>query len=119
MDGKKFNIPAAKPRVLIVPLDWGLGHATRCIPIIHELLKNDCEVLIAAEKATKTLLQKEFPQLEFLPLKGYDIKYSAQKIWLPLKLLVQFPKLISTIYAERQWLEKAIQKYKIDVVISD
>ena len=36
-------------RVLIAPLDWGLGHATRCIPIIHALLANGYEVVIAAD----------------------------------------------------------------------
>ena len=55
-------------RVLLTPLDWGLGHATRCIPIITELLINKCEVFIAAESATYYLLKNEFPTTNFLLL---------------------------------------------------
>ena len=96
-----------------------MGHATRCIPIINELLLNSCEVLIAAEGATAELLRSEFPRLEFLPIMGYRMRYSRKKIFLPFKLFVQFPKIIYTIYSEHQWLKKAIKKYKITAVISD
>ena len=91
MSGDNFNISASKKRVLVAPLEWGLGHATRCIPIIRELLTYDCEVLIGAEAAARTLLEKEFPQLQFLQLKGYRMRYSRNAYWLPLKLLLQFP----------------------------
>ena len=39
------------PKVLVVPLDWGLGHATRCIPVIYELLRQNAEVWLAGEGA--------------------------------------------------------------------
>jgi len=66
--GKKFNIGLPKPKILIAPLDWGLGHATRCIPIINELIRQDCEVIIAAERAPLFLLKKEFPTVIFVRL---------------------------------------------------
>ena len=105
--------------MLISPLDWGLGHATRCIPIIKELLINDCEVLIAASGVQAVLLKEEFPGLIFLDIKGYDITYSRNKKWLPFKLFGQVPGIFSTIRYEHRWLIKTIQEYKIDVVISD
>jgi len=119
MDEEKINIPAGKSRILIAPLDWGLGHATRCIPIINELLANNCEVLVAAENGTKSLLQKEFPQLVFLPLAGYRIKYSYQRSLFPLKILLQSPGLIYSICKEHHWLKKTVKTYNIDAVISD
>ena len=119
MKGENFNIPGNKLRVLVAPLDWGLGHATRCIPIIFHLLQQNCEVILAAEGAGRTLLQKEFPNLIFVDLKGYRIKYSRTKFWLPLKLMMQFPKLIYSIYAENRWLKKTIFDFNIDAVISD
>ena len=119
MKDKNFNISGPKIRVLVAPLDWGLGHTTRCIPIISELLKQDCEVLIGAEGHSKALLEQEFPQLTFLALKGYNMLYSRNQFWLPLKLLLQFPKLISRIYYEKRWLKKTIQLNRIDLVISD
>ena len=42
--------------ILIAPLDWGLGHATRCIPVIRELLQSSCKVIIATEGSQEKLL---------------------------------------------------------------
>lgn len=119
MSGDNFNIFIPKKRVLVAPLEWGLGHATRCIPLITTLLELNCEVLIAAEGAARALLEKEFPQLSFLPLRGYRMHYSRKAYWLPAKLFFQFPKMISSIRNERRWLKKAIPEHKIDAVISD
>jgi uncharacterized protein (TIGR00661 family) len=119
MKFEKFNISNNPKKVLIAPLDWGLGHATRCIPIIYELLQLNCEVIIAADGKTKNLLQKEFPKLIFLTLRGYKVRYSRFKLWLPLTLFVQIPKILATIYYEHSWLKKTIQQYNIDAVISD
>ena len=114
-----FNIPHNKPRVLVAPLDWGLGHATRCIPIIFKLVQQNCEVIVAAEGDVKILLQKEFPNLIFFDLRGYRMQYCRNKFWLPAKLLLQFPKLIYRIHRERRWLKKIVREYKIDAVITD
>ncbi len=116
---ENFNIPGNKPRVLVAPLDWGLGHTTRCIPIIFKLLQQNCEVIVAAEAAGKILLQKEFPELIFIDLEGYRMQYSKNKFWLPFKLLLQFPKLLQRVYAERRCLKKIVVQYRIDAVISD
>jgi len=119
MKFENINKRMDKNRVLIAPLDWGLGHATRCIPIIYELLALNVEVIIAASGKTKILLQKEFPGLVFIQLKGYNIIYSRAIFWFPLKIFVQFPKIIWRIYSEHLWLKKIINKYHIDAVISD
>jgi uncharacterized protein (TIGR00661 family) len=108
-----------KKKVLVAPLDWGLGHATRCIPIIYALLQQDMEVIIAADGKIETLLKKAFPGYSFVFLKGYNIKYSKAKFWLPFKLLIQLPKIVWRIYAENRWLKRIIKAYKIDAVISD
>lgn len=115
-----INKPHTKKRVLIAPLDWGLGHATRCIPVIKALLRQqDCEVIIAAEKAGAALLQKEFPELETLPLAGYRISYSKKRSFFFLKMMMQFPKVKRAIRQEHVWLDKIINEQKIDLVISD
>ncbi len=106
-------------KLLIAPLDWGLGHATRIIPLIKCLLAESCEVIIAAGGEIGQLLQKEFPELTFLPLKGYKIKYTNQKKWLPLKITLQSPGILFSIIREHQWLKKVVKKYAINAVISD
>lgn len=116
---KDFNKTYVEPLILVAPLNWGLGHATRCIPIIKELLAEDCKVIIAADGAIEKLLKNEFPALTFLSLQGYDIKYSRNKFWLPFKMAFQVPKIFWAINKEHQWLKKAVKQYKIDAVISD
>lgn len=117
--GKKFNIPNHKPHVLLAPLDWGLGHTTRCIPIISTLIQQNCVVFVAAERQQKIVLQKEFTDLRYIDLKGYRVKYSRYKYWMPVILLLQLPKIMYRIYAENRWLKKAIEANQIDAVIAD
>jgi uncharacterized protein (TIGR00661 family) len=108
-----------KKKVLVAPLDWGLGHATRCVPIITELLSKNFEVFIAAEKAGAVLLQKEFPLVKMIPLQGYRILYSKNKKGFFWKILTQVPKILRAIKFENNWLAKISEQYKIDIVISD
>ncbi|RYZ29530.1 MAG: glycosyl transferase family 28 [Chitinophagaceae bacterium] len=110
---------AASPKVLVAPLDWGLGHATRCIPIIRELINQGCEVILAGEGKAKALLQLEFPALSFLDLPGYRIEYASSGWGLAFKIVAQIPKLLSAIKEEQAWLEKIVEEEKIDAVISD
>lgn len=104
---------------MVAPLDWGLGHATRCIPVIRALLHAGYEVILAGEGAQANLLQTEFPSLPCLPLAGYKVRYSKNPALLPLSLLGQFPRLRRIIRQENEWLQRAITEYGIDLVISD
>ncbi len=114
-----MNRPAISLKILVAPLDWGLGHATRCIPLIRELLAQGCTVLLAADGAVKTLLEKEFPQLPVLPLPGYAIEYAASGWELPLKIVAQIPKLLAAIKKEEEWLKEITETEGLDAVISD
>ncbi len=111
----KFNIST----ILIAPLDWGLGHATRCIPIIRTLKDAGFNVTVAVCEKQKILLQQEFTDLKYLDLFGYDIQYSTKKWFFPFKILFQIPKILRKINQEHQWLNSIIEKEGIDVVISD
>lgn len=121
MDKKKVeNIKInVKKTVLVAPLDWGLGHATRCIPIIYGLVKEGHKVLVAAEGPIKILLEQEFQDIEYLPLKGYRINYNKTQSSFSRKIMLQAPKILKAISFERRWLNEIIKKYKIDIVISD
>ncbi len=86
-----------KKTILIAPLDWGLGHAARCIPIIKELQHYPFRIIIAGEGAVAAMLKQEFPELEIIPLPGYKIKYSKNKRRFLLKLLIQFPGVLYSV----------------------
>ena len=61
-----FRLMNSKKRILVAPLNWGLGHATRCIPIINVLLQHNFNVIISANGRSFHLLKDEFPDLKFV-----------------------------------------------------
>ena len=119
MDQEKKGNPLRKIRILLAPLDWGLGHATRCIPVIKKLKENGCEVFLAGEGLQKELLAQEFPEIPIIDLQGYRIDYGKSKIGLLLSIFRQTWQIISTIKKENAWLKEVVKKYEIDAVISD
>lgn len=112
---QKFNIR----KVLVAPLDWGLGHATRCIPLIKALQQAGMEVVLAASGPQASLLTTEFPELTCLPLEGYRIRYSKHSNWFAARLLQQVPRLLQVIRKEQQWLQQIVKDHQIDLVLSD
>ena len=108
-----------KKRILVAPLNWGLGHATRCIPIIKALTHHGFEPIIASDGAALALLQKEFPLLSSIELPAYNITYAKNAIHFKLKLLKDSPKLLNAIHAEKNATEEIIETHHIQGIISD
>jgi len=103
-------------RIIVAPLYWGLGHATRCIPIINSLLV-DNTVAIASDGAALTLLQKEFPDLESFELPSYNIRYTFDSMIA--NMIIQGPGGLTTIKKENKRANQIAQEWKADVLISD
>ncbi len=116
---KDLPAKARKFRVLIAPLDWGLGHTTRCIPLAHCFIKAGVTVVFAASQQQKIVLQQEFPECEFLHLDGYDIQYSKTAGGLVWKLASQLRPIKKRIAAEHQWLLQQTKEQSFDAIISD
>lgn len=112
MNGQK------KTRVLLAPLDWGLGHTTRCIPLIRYLREKGCEVVLACSGAPASLLTGEFPGIELKPLDGYNIRYSSGSSMFS-SILLQLPNIFNKIKKEHQWLKDLLKKEEFDLIISD
>ena len=103
--------------ILVAPLNWGLGHTTRCIPIIRCLLKRKVNVLLASDGAALQLLQKEFPQLPSFPLPGYNVRYPYESM--TLNMLLQLPKIQRAINQEYKVIQKLVATHHIQIIISD
>jgi len=114
-----FNTNPQKPIVLLSPLDWGLGHTTRCIPIIHELLFLGCTVIIACNSMQKALLIREFPRLQYVHMAGYNLKYGKKRWGTIVRILLQTPKILIKINNEKRWLNIFLKSQSIDCIISD
>lgn len=103
--------------IFISALDWGLGHATRCVPVIRELKENN-KIIIGVTPLTKIIFDEEFPDLQKIEVPAYNITYSTLfPLWF--KLFLSAPRLFLIIKKEKAFLEKIIDEYKIEVVISD
>ena len=79
--------------ILVAPLNWGLGHATRCIPIINALLSQNYKVTIASDGDALRLLKKEFPKLSFVSLPSYKIEYAEKGKNFKRKLISNLPSI--------------------------
>jgi len=108
-----------RPSICISPIDWGLGHATRCITLIKGFEKLGYQVYIATEGYHEAILREALPNAHFLPLRGYRIRYAKWGFNLPIVLLFQLPKIIYSIIHEHNWLKKAQAQYEFNLIVSD
>ncbi len=114
-------MPIQQPKnILVAPLDWGSGHTTRCIPIIHYLLQLGQNPVVAGNAAQLSLIEDAFPSgLHTIELPGYNITYSAWNKWMQMGLVSQLPGILRSIKQEHEWLEKKAAELKLDGIISD
>lgn len=108
-----------RKKILVAPLNWGLGHATRCIPIIGGLLSRNFQPILAGDGMSLDLLRKEFPDLKSYVLPGIEIHYPSQGNLFRLRLLSQTPKLLSNISKERKRVEEIHEIEGLCGIISD
>ena len=106
-------------RILIAPLNWGLGHATRCIPIINALKTNGFEPVVGSDGDALSLLKKEFPDLNFIKLPSYNITYPKKGTNLKFKLIVNTPKILNATKLENEIVQRLVDKNEINGIISD
>ena len=104
--------------ILICPLEWGLGHAARMIPLAVRLRDKNYNVIIGAGKEHQALFQNEIPGIMCIDFPGFKPEYSK---YLPqyLSLLFKIPLLIYHIISEHKRLKTIIRDHKIDIVLSD
>lgn len=104
-------------RILVTPMDWGLGHASRCVPLVRELTRQGAEVVLASSGPALDLLRRYFPQLPAEPLPAYGIRYPSENmIW---NIARQLPRIGRTVRAEHRAVRRLVRKYEVDCIISD
>lgn len=114
------NIPdKEKPLLLFAPLDWGLGHTTRSIPLIRELKERGLNVVVACDSMQKRILEQEIPQLRTIPLDGYNIQYGKNGFTTRFHLLWQTNKILTKIKSENRWLKRFMAENPVAAIVSD
>lgn len=104
--------------ILICPLEWGLGHATRMIHLARRLKEMNNDIFIASGEEHLSFFRNESAGFTYINFPGFKPGYSR---FLPqyLALLLKTPQLLYYIILEHFRLKKIIRKYSIDIVISD
>ena len=104
--------------VLVCPLDWGIGHATRCVPLIRSLKEGNNRVLLGCSGRSRAFLEVEFPELEIIDLPSYNIRYNKSGS-LFFTLFMQVPHILTVLLSEHRLLKKLVIDKKINLIISD
>ncbi len=104
-------------RILIAPLNWGLGHATRSAKLI-EILKQENEVIIASDGAALLWLKNEFPELKSIELPELKMKYS-KRFGAAAGILFRLPHFLNSIKKDYKETKKLVNTYSLDLIISD
>lgn len=107
----------SKKRVLLAPLNWGLGHVTRSAPLIRALERNGVEVVLASDGDALHLLRAEFPHLAVEALPSYKIRYAGANM--VRNIAVQLPRILYAVRAEYSATAQLVRKYQLDGIISD
>ncbi len=104
-------------RVLVCPLNWGLGHATRCIPIIRSLQQQGTPTAIASDGRSLRLLQKNFPDLPAFELPGYGISYPTANM--AFNIFFKSPRILAAILREKYYIRQIMQEWPFTHLLSD
>ena len=100
-------------------MNWGLGHASRCIPLVEALLKEEFEPVLAGDGESLNLLTSEFPQLRTYDLPAYGIRYAKSPELFKLKLLSQAGRIRKVVSMEHKKVQEIVRKEKASGIISD
>ncbi|MDP4239347.1 MAG: glycosyltransferase [Bacteroidota bacterium] len=105
-------------KILVCPLNWGLGHATRCVPIIRRLIAEGHEVVLVSDGYPLEFLRQEFPSLRIIEYPSYPVCYARGKSQVG-AMLFNLPNILKGILREHNWLDNLLHAEHFDQVISD
>jgi len=103
--------------ILLTALNWGIGHAARCVPLIGALTEIGAKLLIGADGKARVFLQKEFPNIEIFEMPNNEIRYGKRGV--AAALLPQLPAFFKQINADQKWVKEIANRHSIDLIISD
>ncbi|MEY4913153.1 MAG: hypothetical protein RL025_980 [Bacteroidota bacterium] len=109
-------IKAGKRRILFVPLDWGLGHATRLVPLIEEAVRCGDEVWIGGNGRSGAWLKVRFPDLPFEVAPAWTLQHHKHLAWDFLGNLFSFGR---GLRADRRWANQTAERLGLTHLVSD
>ncbi len=115
MNPKEIN----NQRIIISPLNWGMGHLSRCIPLIEQLLQQENTCFLAADLQHLRIAKQYFGnRIEYIPLNPYPFKFSTKGFSMSNIFLESIP-LWRNYIQENKTLDHLVNELEISLVISD
>lgn len=105
-------------RILLSPLNWGLGHVSRTVPIIQKILENKNEVIICCDAIQEGFYRNYFPSLWYVRHQGYPFRFKGNGNW-SLDILSRLSSLHLFLQEERKKVDALVEKFNPDLIISD
>ena len=105
-------------KILVAPLNWGLGHASRCVPLVRRFIEEGHEVILGGDGESLTLLRKHFPKLRYVYLAPLQLQYSAGRRQVG-AMIRALPRLVAWAVKDHAMLKAVLREEKIDRVVSD
>lgn len=105
-------------KVLIAPLNWGLGHASRCVPLVRRHLAAGDEVVLGGDGDSLLLLRREFPRLRAVPLAPLRLRYDARPVQRAFYARAVWQLLRFTV-RDYCRLRRLLRRESFDLVLSD
>ncbi len=107
-------------RLLFAVGHWGLGHATRDLPLIRGLLAQGCEVIVGCDGPPLEVLRRELQGMcEVIRLPGSAIPMART----PLRFYTRYTLLLLSLWrsraAQHAQVEQLVRQRRLDLVVSD
>lgn len=105
-------------RILLSPLNWGMGHVSRCIPIVQQLIGQGNKVIIACNERQQEIFKMYFDDLEFIQHRDYPFQFKDKGNF-RLDMFRSLPGLFRRLKTEKREVIKYVHSNQIDIIISD
>ncbi|HIG99123.1 MAG TPA: glycosyltransferase [Thermoplasmata archaeon] len=99
---------------------WGLGHATRSLPVIRKLINEHHQVTVISNGRSLEVLKKELgDDIPYVDIPDYPMLLSENTRQFLAKSMVYWPVFIKRIEDGLAQLQKILEKKHYDCIISD
>lgn len=105
-------------RVLLSPLNWGMGHVSRSIGLIHQLIQQNNSVIIACDSGQESIFRMYFPELTYVSHNGYPFQFEGKGNFAS-DLTKAFQSLKLRLKSEIEETKQLVQMHSVDIVLSD